>query len=444
MGKGSAASSPNQNNQSPAARRGFALRRYLKMRSTYADLEPKLDAIADKCRPQLFLGFASTARDFISIASSLCRFEDEWEFEKAFSRLVGLFVQFHASLHQAFDMGLLVSVDETTRPSSRELRELDRALEHPDRRFWCLITVSQLAQATACLIGTRRFPAYAPPWPIMFHLLFDEPALAGIFQGVDLAKWVPLRGDAEERFARMAESAGFQRIGIRSSCEALFYEAGELWFDSLTRGIDAEKVKECAGRMGRLVVFLTLPAQERWILQEFRAIGPTDSLQSVLQEIMRHDVRVASDSDGLDLEKLGQYARGLDGMPADVLLLTHGWIKKHKYVVSLPDFQYFIPQLSAAAFEEARSNPVDFLRRHWKDAPKSVVVQHRQRWRTKIDSAAVDAKFRGTMEHVLANLAGEAFAYAVSSSVGTSPEASIFIAGCFGIAVDVMMTLKKS
>jgi len=42
-----------------------------------------------------------------------------------------------------------------------------------------------------------------------------------------------------------------------------------------------------------------------------------------------------------------------------------------------------------------------------------------------------------------ANLAGETFAYAMSTAVGTSPEASIFIAGRFGIVVDVMMSLRK-
>jgi hypothetical protein len=418
--------------------------RRIPMLRTYTDVAPKLDAIADNCKPQSFLGLAATARDFITVASWLNDVRDESEFEKAFSRLVGLLTRFYSAVQQAHDMGLLASVDESTRSSPRELRELDKALEYPGRRIRCLVAVCHLAQATATLIGTRRFPSYYFPWTLMFALLLDQPALAGIFHEVDLAKWRPMKNEPGERFAAMAELAGFLRIDIKGCCNTLVYEAGELWTESLTRGFDANRLQECARRMGRLLSFLTLPPQEPWILQEFISIGSMDSMQAVLTEILRHDVRLAAESDAVHLEQLGQYARGLDGLPADVLLLVHGRIRKRKYYVLLPDFQYFVARLSSTTFEEASVDPIGFLRKHWRDAPGSLIVRHRRQWLWTIEAAAVDSKFRDTMEHVIANLAGETFAYAISSSVGTSPEVSIFIAGCFGIAVDVMMSLRKN
>jgi hypothetical protein len=411
---------------------------------TYADLTPRLDEIAEDCKPQPFLRLAATARDFVSVASSLRDLEDVLEFEKAFSQIMGLLVRFYAAFQQAHDMGLLASIDETTRSSPRELRELDRALEYPARRISCLLAVCQLALATATLIGMRRFPSYYFPWTHMFALLFEQPALAALFQGVDLAKWESIKEEPGERFAALAESGGFLRICIRPCCNGLVYEAGALWTDSLVRGLEEKKLKECADRMGRLVSFLTMPARDRWILQQYTSIGSTDSMQEVLKEILRHDIRLVSEADGVELDKLGQYARGLDDLPADMLLLAHGWLKKRKYLVALPDFQYFVGRLSSTTFEEASTDPVQFLRRHWRDAPGSLIAEHRRQWLSRIEGAIADTKFRDTMEHVIANLAGDTFAYAISSSVGTSPEVSIFIAGCFGIAVDVMMSLRKS
>jgi hypothetical protein len=118
-------------------------------------------------------------------------------------------------------------------------------------------------------------------------------------------------------------------------------------------------------------------------------------------------------------------------------------LSKEKYLISPPDLSYFVERHSSAAFDEAKTDPVQFLRRRWYDTPRSIGTEHCQARLVRIESAIVDAKFRDTMEHVFANLAGETFAYAISSSIGTSPEASIFIAGCFGIVVDVVMALRK-
>ena len=424
----------------PAA---FRLLYKFKMIRTYADLDPKFDAIWENCKPRPFLQLAATGRNLVAAASWLNDVRDELEFEKAFNRFGGLLVRFIASSQQAYDMGLFAGVDESTRSSPRELRDLDRALAYPSHRISCLVAVRQLAEATACFIGTRRFPSYYLPWPHMFHLLFEQPVLAGIFHGVDLTKWAPMRREPNQRFTALAKSAGFLRIGIKPCCEALEYEAGELWTDSLLRGLEKDRLRECVNRLERLLSFLTLPAQEPWVLQELASIGSTDSMQAILKEVFRHDVRLVAESDGLDLRELGQYARALDDLPKDVLALTHGWIKKRRYLVALPNFQYFIPRVSSTALEDAVADPVEFLRKRWRDASKSAAAENHRLHLSRVKAAAVDIRFQDTMEHVLANLAGETFAYAISNSVGTSPEVSIFIAGCFGIVVDVVMSLKK-
>jgi hypothetical protein len=149
------------------------------------------------------------------------------------------------------------------------------------------------------------------------------------------------------------------------------------------------------------------------------------------------------DSDNLDVNKLRQFGGPAVDLPANVLVFTQGWLNKQKYLVTLPDLSYFVDRLSSVAFEKATTDPIEFLRTHWRDAPRSVKAEHCRQQLLRIESATVDARFRQTMEHVMANLAGETFAYAISSSVGTSPEVSIFIAGCFGIVVDVMMSLRK-
>jgi hypothetical protein len=242
------------------------------MRQTSADFTAKFDVIADNCKPQTFLRLAITAKDFISVASLLSNLHDESEFDKAFSRFVSLMVRFYSAFQQAYDMGLLIDVDETTKSSPRELRELDKALENEHHRIACIVAVCRLAEATACLVGIRKFPNYHFPWTQMFELLLEDPIFAALFRDVDIAKWKAIKGDSEKVFAALAESSGFRRIEIKLCCLGLIYEAGELWADSLTRGLERGKLEECASRMRRLLNFLTMPAQERWILQELRSI----------------------------------------------------------------------------------------------------------------------------------------------------------------------------
>lgn len=413
------------------------------MDRTSTNLSAKFDAIEENCKVQPFLQLAITARNFISAASLLRHIHEESEFHKTFNRFIGLMVRFYGAFQDAYDMGLLIGVDEITKSAPTQLRKLDRALENQQRRIRCLVAVCQLANATACLIGIGRFPNFASPWAQMFGLLLEEPTLATLFQDIDLAKWAPLRGEAGKQFATLAESSGLRRIGIKHCCEDLVLEVEELWADSLIHGLEEGKLEECARRMRRVLNFLTMPAQDRWILQELRSIGSTDSMQAVLKEILLYDLRRVADSDNLDRNKLGQYFGLESGIPANVLLLTEGRLWKQKYLVTLPELPYFTDRLSSIALEEATTDLVKFLRKHWRDASRSLKVDHFQQQLLRIESATLDVQFRKTMEHVMASLAGETFALAVSSSVGTSPEVSIFIAGCFQIVVEVTMSLRK-
>jgi hypothetical protein len=108
---------------------------------------------------------------------------DESEFYKAFSRFVGLLVRFYGAFAQAYDMGLFIDVDEKTKPAPRELRELDRALEHQQRRAECIETVCRLAQAASFLVGIRRFPNYYYPWTQIFELLLGAAASCSFIPG---------------------------------------------------------------------------------------------------------------------------------------------------------------------------------------------------------------------------------------------------------------------
>jgi hypothetical protein len=166
-------------------------------------------------------------------------------------------------------------------------------------------------------------------------------------------------------------------------------------------------------------------------------------MQAVLKEVLRSDLRKVADSDNLDRDTLGQFGRPDFGLPANVLVLTQGWLSKQKYLVTVPDPSYLVERLSSKVFEEANADPIKFLHTHWRNASRSLMVEHCKQRLLRIESAAVDAQFRDITQHVTAHLAGETFAYALSTSVGTSPEVSIFIAACFGIAIDVMASLRK-
>lgn len=183
-----------------------------------------------------------------------------------------------------------------------------------------------------------------------------------------------------------------------------------------------------------------MPAQERWILQELRSIGSTDSVQAILQEIVRYPLRRVVDSDNLDASK---YVGPALEIPADLFLLSHGWLNRQNYLVSVPDLSYFVDKLSSVTFEQATLDPIAFLRAHWRQVPRSVKVDHYQQQLIRIENALIDVQFRNQMEHMMVHLTGDSLAFAISTSVGTSPEVSIFIAGCFGIVAEVMLNIRK-
>jgi|HubBroStandDraft_6_1064221.scaffolds.fasta_scaffold119269_3 hypothetical protein len=412
------------------------------MRPTSTNLIAKFQAIEENCKPQPFLQLAITAKNFISVASLLSDIHDQSEFKKAFDRFVTLLVGFHGAFQQAYDMKLLVDVDESAQSAPRDLRSLDRALATQHRRLECIAVVCRGAEAAACLVGVRRFPNLYSPWCQMFGLLLERPIFASVFQDIDLAKWYRIPAERERLSIRLAESSGFSRIEIGQCISALHNEAGALWVDALIHGVEKDKLDESARRMRRLLNFLTMPTQERWILQEFLSIGSMDSLEAVLKEILRHDLRPILPRDNLDQDAVDQLTVPTLSTWAGVIL-TEGWLRKRGYLVNMPHVPYFIERLSSTAFENARENPVQFWRTHYRDVSHSMAVRHDQKKLLNIESAITDAHFKDTMQHVAAHLAGDTLAYALSSSVGTSPEASIFIAGCFGIVVDVVMMLRK-
>jgi hypothetical protein len=415
---------------------------YMAMHRTSTNLTAKFQAIEENLKPQPFLQLAITAKNFISVASLLSDIHDESEFRKAFDRFVTLLVGFHGAFQQAYDMKLLVDVDESTQSAPRDLRALDRALATQHRRVECVTVVCRGAEAAACLVGVRRFPNLYLPWTQMFGLLLERPLFAFVFQDVDLAKWYRIPAERERLSVRLVESSGLRRIEIGQSISALHNEAGALWVDALIHGVAKDKLDEAARRMRRLLNFATMPAQERWILQDFLSIGSMDSLEAVLKEILRHDLRPALPQDNLDQDAVEQLSVPTLFMWADVIL-TEGWLRKRGYLVHMPHLPYFIERISSTAFENARENPVQFWRTHYRDVSHSLAVGYLQKKLLNIESAITDAQFKDTMQHVAAHLAGDTFAYALSSSVGTSPEVSIFIAGCFGIVVDVVMMLRN-
>lgn len=412
------------------------------MARAFANLAAKLDAVAQNCEPQGFLQLVLTAKDFISAASLLSDIRDESEFLQAFSRFLILMFRFHSAFQQAYDMNLLVDVDDTTQSAPRDLRALDKALATAHRRVECVAIVCRSAEAAACLIGIRRFPNLFLPWTQMFALVMDRPIFAAVFRDVDLGRWNRTYAELETRSAALAERSGFRRINLRGTCYALTFEAGALWVDALTHRADKDKLVECASRMRRLLNFLTLPAQERWILQEFVSIGSTDSIQAVLKEILRYDLRPAQPVDTFNQELLEQ-GLAVEGEPLSSLVLTEGWFRKRKYLVSAPGLPYFVERLSQVALENATGNTIPFLRTHYRGVSQSVAVKAHKQHLLRIENAITDARFKDTMQHLSAHLAGEVFAFAVTNYVGASAEASIFIAGCFGAVVEVMMRLKE-
>ena len=409
-----------------------------------AKLDAKFDAIVQNLEPRGFLQLAITAKAFIAVAGLLMDIYDEADFQRAFSRFVLLMLRFHATFQQAFDMNLLIEVDETTLSAPRDLRALDRALATSHRRVECIAIVCRSAEAAACLIGVRRFPNLVLAWGQMFELVLDRPIFAPIFRDIDLAKWSHITEESDRMRAALAKQSGFRRIDIRGPCYTLSSDAGALWVDSLVHEVDKDKLLTAARLMKRLLSFLTLPPQERWVLQEFHSIGSTDSIEAVLKEVLRYDIRPLQRRDLHQELRQGLVEHGilLEDEPLASLVLTEGWLRKREYFVSLPGVQYFVDRFSQTAFEST-GNTVSFLRTHCTGVRRSLEVEHRQRQLLTIENAITDVRFKETMQHLGAHVAGEAFAVAVSSSLGASPEASIFIASCFGAVVEVMMKLKE-
>jgi hypothetical protein len=277
----------------------------------------------------------------------------------------------------------------------------------------------------------------------MFNLTMDYPLFVPLFRSIDIDRWKGTLENLESHRNEQWDTLGYQHIDIRGSCYLLGFEAGAMWVRALLHGADHEDVAACARPLKRLVSFLTLPAQERWILQEFRTIASTDTIQAVLAELFKHDLRSYRPPAELQ-QRWVEEGLAVEGEPLNALwCLTDGWLRKRKYVVSFPGLPYFVDRLSHKAIDEATTDQLTFLRTHYKAVADSIVVKRQKLQILRIESFGADKQFKDVMGHLLAHLAGEVFAAGVAHSVGASPEASIFIAGTFGAIVDVTTVLIK-
>jgi len=400
--------------------------------------------ITSSCEPAGFLRLVQTSQQFISAVDALGDIQDEGEFHLAFSRFIGLQLRFHAAFQQSYDMGLLGHIDESSSASCapQELKELDRALTTSHRRVELIAVVCRFAETLAWRVGIHKFPNLLLPWGQMFALVLDRPILAAVVGKVDFDKWDHLRNQAENRGRAIFEACNYEKIDILGSVNRIVEEAGRLWLHALAGGTDAGELIACANHLRRLVSFLTLPTQERWIIQGFHTIGPTDSAEAIFSEVLRYDPRPLIASDPLlpQLQEAG-FTAPVSGIPL-LSIAVGGVFRKRRYVVDCPSLAFFVSRLSAVAIEQVTADPVSFLRSHYRQIPDSLAVQTHQQYLTRVESYIRDATFKETIGEFAADLSGEVSTMLIAHVLGASPEISALIGASFGATVHVIKKIR--
>lgn len=388
-------------------------------------LDPNLAAVllclmefSQNCVPARFTELLKSAEALRSLVPMITGVEDEGEQDiaaHAFSRASS---HFNFVVRRSYSMHLLEDEDEAQTTEAR----LARSLATPEKRLDFLLALSGLCCATLCGDALRRNPNSLSLWVEMIQVASNYPALAAFAPPIDSDALMARYDSLVETIHKQWDEQGLRVIDLVFPLFLPRIHAGALWLKLLQEGADKATIERIRQLEHRVLHFLNSTSGERWILQPYKHILPTDSLRGILNELLSRDLQLEAESDDSDrwIEKIFPLRR-----PA--FRVTEGRIRKHHYVILFPVPSYFITEDDERLFKAAADHPLQFIRDHLKDLPRSVGTREVERHVARIEDLQNDEKLAAWSKTLAVGMTANAIAVALCNSFEWPSEVRPFI-----------------
>jgi hypothetical protein len=371
------------------------------------------------CVPGKFTELLSSSEVLKSIARMIILLEDEDEQETAARAFHGASRHFDFVVHQSYFMHLL----EDENGDQTKAAQLARALALPERRGNVLLVLGVLCLAGLCGAALRRNRDSAFFWDTMIAVASDYPAMARLAPSIDPDAFMSKHASTIETAYRRGEAQGLRVIDLHLPLVFQTEYAYALWLELLQDGPDKAMIERIRQLLRRVLHFLQSPPIEPWILQPYKSIQPTDSLRGILDEILNYDlVDLVKSNDSMNSAMKEIYPN----TPYQ-FLLTEGRILKRKYVIVFPGSRYFIGEHDEERFEEFAAHPLQFIKDHLDDIPRSIETKAVEKHVARIEALQNEENLEPWLKSFATVMTANAIALALCNSFQLPSEARAFI-----------------
>lgn len=387
--------------------------------TTLAAVLASLMEFSRNCIPGRFTELLMFAELLRSIATVVLRLEDEDELDAAALAFHQASQHFAAVVLESHSMYLL----EDEAGAAVGAAQLERALAPPLRRANFLLALSGVCLASLCGDALRRNRVSLSLWEPMIAVASTYPAVGCLAPTIDpdwvISAYDGFVGELHKNFER----EGFEIIDLELPLHLLRVHAGALWLKLVQSGPDSATIERTRQLLHRALYFLQSPPDERWILQPYRRIGPTDSLRGILNELLRRDLELRPTTNA----PMHNIMEEIFPNQHFVCHLTEGRIRKRQYVILFPASRYFIAEKDERLFKSAAEHPLQWVRDHLGDIPRSLGVQQVRKEVARMEDLQNDENLEAWTKTVAVGMTANAISVALCNSLQLPSEARAFI-----------------
>jgi hypothetical protein len=391
------------------------------------DLATVLASLTDfshRCVPGKFTELLSSSEVLNSIATMIIRLEDDDEQETAAHAFNRARMHLDSIVRRSYLMYLL----EDEAGDQTKAAQLARALAIPAERANFLFALARLSEAAVCGDALRRNRDARFLWHYMLTVATNFPAMAGFAPPIDPDALMSKVASGAEAVYKRAEGRGLRLIDLDNPLAVLEEHAGALWLKLLQDGPDKAAIEQIRKLLRRALHFLQSPPGERWILQPYKSILPTDSLRGILDELLNYDLEPLSRDDltTIFMEKSSPLTPAFPPVgPFAVFgcLLTEGRFRKRKYAILFPDPQFLVNE----RVEEPTAQPLQFIKDHLDDIPTSIGTKRVERHLARIEALQNEENLEPWLKTLAVGMTANAISLALCHSLQLPSEARAFI-----------------
>jgi hypothetical protein len=396
---------------------------------TQESLLLKLAELQTECQPPSFEDLFALAAAFGEVVGSCLEVgRTENLAVDVIYALLQLNTTIRICVNESLKKGLLQNRDKSAVINKRDKKAIALAQKLHDQKLRAVFLDLSMASSTAFL-GCRMLKDDGDRMLTGWHIFVGEvrayPMLARLAMKIS-CKAVRKLLSSREVPTPDSGLKGVERIDVRSPIESTETDAWGAWIQAgQEQGQDALLlVEECAAKLAMVSNFIHLADPAPWPIEPFYSLTEGASMTRIVREICRQELLPLS---ALPLKERPAETPVLN----ELCFFTKGILRKTKYLVRIPSYNFLCEWSDFSSFEEWRANPTQFMRKNWRLIPHSKHARLLRLESERIREALVNARLERRFSVSIREITPEALALLLVEASGLPHATSLFLTPLF-------------